>query len=357
MTTATPESRLTLDVAPAPGSSRRLASDAVRPRSDTLDLEADREAEDGPFAVPAFTIVDPQPRQMSLPLMWGRTTRLSLRLMLVGTFMAVLAVIATWRAWVDAWTLADINGDNSHVFLAPAVVAWLIWVRRGRFAHIRVTGRWLGVALILVGAAIRVFGLSMNVAAAFHLGSMAVVLGALVSVCGKGVVVRFLPAAFALLFLIPVPQAIRQRLAIPLQTTTARLTDGVLDALGVPSQVAGNTLIVNGKSVTIAEACNGMPMVFGLVLVTYAFAFAWPMRNGVRWALLILSPLVTLGCNVLRTVPLVWTYANRSRESFEWLHTYSSWMMLPLAFLLLLSAGRALKWFGVPVDRYRLAGQ
>jgi exosortase len=278
-------------------------------------------------------------------------------LIVIGLLLAAVAVWATSRAWSDAWALADINGENSHVFLAPLVVVWLAWVRRARLPHVRVTGRWSGLALIIAGWIISANGVEQNFAAAFHLGSLLIVVGAFVSVCGKGAVLRFLPAAVALLFLIPVPQRVRQDLAIPLQTTTAWLTDGVLDAIGVDSQVAGNTLIVNGKSIMIAEACNGMPMVFGLMLVTYAFAFAWPMRNGVRWALLILSPLVTLGCNVLRTVPLVWTYANRSRETFEWLHTYSSWVMLPLAFVLLLGVVQALRWLEVPVERYRLAGQ
>lgn len=305
---------------------------------------------------PIFNELDPRPRQMSLPL-WGRTARLSARLIFAGLLMAALGVWATWSAWVDAWAIVDIRGDNNHVFLAPLVVLWLFWVRRGRLPHVRVTGRWLGIALILFGWLVRWAGLSNNTAAAFHAGSLVVVVGAFVSVCGKGSILRFVPAAAALLFLIPVPQRLRQELAIPLQTTTAWLTDGVLDAMGVQSQVAGNTLIVNGKSVAIVEACNGMPMVFGLLLVTYAFAFAWPLRNSVRWMLLILSPLVTLGCNVLRTVPLVWTYANRSRESFEWLHAYSGWLMLPLAFVMLLGVLRALRWLDVQVDRYRLAAQ
>ena len=179
--------------------------------------------------------------------------------------------------------------------------------------------------------------------------------GAVVSAGGKQLITRFLPAASAALFLIPVPQRIRAEMAIPLQTSTAWIVDGVLDTIGVESRLAGNTLIVNGRSITIAEACNGMPMVFGLLLVTWAFAFAWPMRNSVRWLLLLLSPVVTLGCNVLRTVPLVWTYGTRSREAADWLHTYSGWVMLPVAFVVLLLVIRVLRWLDVPVERYRLA--
>ena len=287
----------------------------------------------------------------------GRRSRLTPLVLLAGAAMSLLAAAATWRAWQDVWSLADVNGDNSHVFLVPFVVAWLLWVRRGRLAHVRVAGRWAGPALIALGWACAAVGLAYNRAAAFHLGSLAVVVGAFVSVCGKGVLLRFMPVAFALLFLIPVPQVLRQWLATPLQGYTAVVTDALLDAVGVDSHVAGNSIIVNGKTVMIAEACNGMPMVFGLLLVTYAFAFAWPMRNWARWMLLVLSPLVTLGCNVLRTTPLVWAYAERGREFADWLHVWSGWLMLPLAFVVLLGFVRVLRWFDVSVDRYRLAAQ
>ena len=302
------------------------------------------------------------PRQLARPLprplpRVGRHARLTAKLLLTGLGMSLLAGLATWRAWQDVWSLADVNGDNSHVFLVPFVVAWLLWVRRGRVAHVRVTGRWAGPALIGLGWAIAAVGLAYNRAAAFHLGSLAVVVGAFVSVCGKGVLLRFMPVAFALLFVIPVPQVLRQWLATPLQGFTAVVTDGLLGAAGVESHVAGNSIIVNGKTVMIAEACNGMPMVFGLLLVTYAFAFAWPMRNWARWLLLILSPLVTLGCNVLRTTPLVWAYAERGREFADWLHVWSGWLMLPLAFVVLLGFVRLLRWFDLGVDRYRLAAQ
>ena len=271
--------------------------------------------------------------------------------------MVLLAFAATWRAWADAWSLVDVAGDNSHVLLAPLVIAWLAWARRGRLPYIRVSGRWLGPPIVAIGWAVGAAGLAGNVTAAFHLGSLMAVIGALVTAMGKGVVTRMVPVAFATLFLIPVPQLVRQWMAVPLQTTTALIADGVLDAVGVNSRVMGNTLVVNGKSVMIAEACNGMPMVFGLVLVTYAFVFAWPMRNGVRWALLLLAPFVTLACNVVRTVPLVWTYAHRSAELANWLHTWSGWLMLPVGFVVLLGVVRALRWFDVPVERYRLAAQ
>jgi len=66
--------------------------------------------------------------------------------------------------------------------------------------------------------------------------------------------------------------------------------------------------------VTVAEACNGMRMVFALVLVSYAFAFSMPLRNGVRLVVLAASPLAAIVCNVIRLIPTIWLYGNARRE-------------------------------------------
>jgi exosortase/archaeosortase family protein len=117
--------------------------------------------------------------------------------------------------------------------------------------------------------------------------------------------------------------------------------------------------VINSHPVFIDEACNGMRMVFPLLLIAYGFAFGLPLRASIRWIIVIASPLVALACNVLRVLPLVWlqgqgpngqTWGNR-------LHDQSGWVMVPLAFLVLLGLIRLLKWAMLPVYRYPLASQ
>ncbi|MEL7238202.1 MAG: exosortase/archaeosortase family protein [Planctomycetota bacterium] len=297
------------------------------------------------------------PRQFNAPTRIARAAKLSAGHLLLGGIMAALAVWATWWAWEDAWRLVDLNGDNSHVLMVPIVVVALAWVRRGRVPHVRVTGRYMGLLGIVAGWALMVFGEQESISFFYHLGALLVAIGAAVSICGKGLVLRFMPVIGALLFLVPVPGFIRQDLAIPLQEVTANITAKLLMLVGIDASVAGNTLVVNDRHVMIADACNGMPMAFGLLLVTYAFAFAWPMLNSVRWVLLALTPLVTLACNVLRTTPLTYAYAYSGDDLGNLLHEYTGWLMLPMAFLVLLGIVKLLRWFDLRVDRYRLAAQ
>ena len=110
----------------------------------------------------------------------------------------------------------------------------------------------------------------------------------------------------------------------------------------------------------VAEACNGMRLVFPLVLITFVFAFSIPLRNRIRAVLLLASPLVALVCNVIRTVPTVWVHGQfpDGRSAFpEQFHTAAGWAMLPLAFVVLLVIIRLMRWAQLPIQRYTLASQ
>jgi exosortase/archaeosortase family protein len=107
--------------------------------------------------------------------------------------------------------------------------------------------------------------------------------------------------------------------------------------------------------VAIAEACNGMRMVFTLFLACYVFAFVTPLRPIARLTVLIISPLVAVVFNVIRLVPSIWVFGHASAGIAERFHTFSGWMMLVLAFLGLMSILKVLRWAMVPVFRFPLA--
>ena len=97
-------------------------------------------------------------------------------------------------------------------------------------------------------------------------------------------------------------------MAIKMETATAEVTQQVFETIGLPVERSGNLLTYNGVPVTIAEACNGLRMVFALVLVSYAFAFTNPLRGSVRLLIVLLSPVSAILCNVIRLVPTVWLF-------------------------------------------------
>jgi exosortase len=269
--------------------------------------------------------------------------------------MALLGLIATWDAWRDMYDWARLDEEYSHIFLVPIVAICMVWVRRHRFRHCKPTGTGLGFLLAAFGWIVNSFGYYHGTQSLWHGGAILVVLGCVMAVLGKHMLFRFFPAIVVLVFLIPVPGFIRQRIALPLETWTAQISQHVFEMIGVAVERSGNVLSINGRPVNIAEACNGLRMVFALILICFAFCFALPLRNSVRIVLLAASPLATIFCNVVRILPTIWIYGFHSKEIGNVFHDYSGWLMLPISFLMLLGLIKVLRWAMIPVMRYTLA--
>jgi len=268
-------------------------------------------------------------------------------------FAATFAL--TWPAWIDIVTIAIRDEENSHILLVLPIALWLFWLRRGRVRQCRIQHRWAGPVICAAGLGLSAFGWSTGVDAAWHGGAVVALIGAVTSVSGVEYFWRFAPVVMLLAFLVPVPGVLRQTIALPLQTISAQCTQFLLDLIGVLADRSGNLIIVDGMPVAVAEACNGLRMVFALLLVTYAFAFSIPMVNGVRLLLLLASPVVAIVANVTRLVPTVLAYTTLDMSSAEFLHDLGGWLMLGIAFIALLGIEHVLRWALIPTQRFTLA--
>ncbi len=285
---------------------------------------------------------------------------------LVAAVLAIAAgVFATRNAWGDMFHIAMVDDESSHVLLVPIAVAWLVWVRKGRIRQCQPSRSLIGTALIGGGWFMWDLGYrGGELQSFFHFGAVLVAVGCFLTVVGKDILFRFLPAFLALVFLVPVPGRVRAWMAIPMQTATAEATQTTLEVLGANVERHGNALRINGHDVLVEEACNGMRMVFTLILVCYIFAFITPLRHYVRLLILAASPLTAIICNVIRLVPTVWLYGQVSQTVAGWtvtqeraaeFHDITGWIMLVVAFVILTSIVRVLRWAMIPVTTYTLA--
>lgn len=279
-----------------------------------------------------------------------RTTHLAWLLVLVA-----LGIFVTRAAWADIFLIALNDEESTQIWLVPLVFTWLIWARRARFRLCARRGRSVGLLLIAAGWALLTIGDLYYYQAFWHFGAILVVVGCVVAVLGADLLWRFAPAFFVLCFMVPVPGRIRQQISIPAQRITAEVTEALLQAMAVPIERAGNLLTINGEQVAVAEACNGLRMVFTLVLVSYAFAFGTPLRNGVRLVVILLSPFLAIMFNVFRLVPTVLVYGYSTDTVAKIFHDYAGWIMVVLAFGTLMGLLWLLRWALVPVTRYTLA--
>lgn len=277
--------------------------------------------------------------------------------LLVCVTLGVIAVLVSFSAWADLYRIALRDQEASQVLLAPFLALWLLWCRRCRLRMLQYRSTWVGPVVLGLGVATYVFGDAAMVVSAWYLGAILMLVGVVVTAFGGGILYRFAPAFLVLLFLIPIPASVRVHIAGPLQTATAGAVEAVFNFTGMDVTRSGNLLIVNGKPVTVAEACNGMRMTFALILVTYAYVFSSPLRAWVRVFLLIASPLIAIGCNVVRLVPTLWAYGNIEADWAEFIHDWGAWLMLGISLIVLMALMHTLRWLELPLYAYSRAAR
>lgn len=263
--------------------------------------------------------------------------------------LMLLGVLVTFDAWAEIYRIATGDEEASQVLLVPVVVVWLMATRWELVRHSRPTRSMLGPAVIAAGWLISWLGYDNAIQSFRHGGAVLVVLGGVLTVSGWDTVKRFWPALLVLVFLVPVPGMFRQQIALPLQRATASATQFIFELIGLNVERSGNLLWYNGTEVAVAEACNGMRMVFVLVLVCYAVVFASPLRPAVRVLILVASPICAIACNVVRLVPTVWLYGHYPERWAPLFHDVSGWAMIGVAFLMVMGLIRLLRWIELPV--------
>jgi exosortase len=278
-------------------------------------------------------------------------------------YYVLLLVLVGAEVWVNRQPLLDIlniglrDMEQSHIFLAPLVALWLLWLRRSRLQYVLFQPSLWGCAFIAAGWLLSWWGFVSERQLAWHAGALVGMVGALLTMTGMVPLYRLGPVFLVLLFMLPIPGELRIDIAHPMQEMATSVTHSVLQMIGVDSLKSGNVLVINGERVAVGEACNGMRMVFALALVVFAFAFGSPLRTGTRVVLLILSPVIAMLCNVIRLVPTSVIFGYGGFDTARNFHDLAGWVMLPVALMMVWGILKAIQWLEFPVTGYRLASQ
>lgn len=268
-----------------------------------------------------------------------QTRRLTGRDFYIALAFAAVAALISFDAWKSIFTLAYLAEELSYCLLAPVVICWIASSMKSRWAQCQARSAWPGILLLLTGFGCFVYGYLAD-PVIWRAGAVFMTVGAFLSAVGSDVFFKFLPVFGACLFLIPVHPNSRFHLAQPLEVATAQATQVVCDLIGIGVERSGNLISINGVPVTVAEACNGMRMVFTLFLVCYLVAFTEKLKPIVRLLILVAAPVVAILANITRLIPTIWIYGHYSQTTAERFHDGAGWCMIVIAFLGLLGLCR-----------------
>ena len=268
-------------------------------------------------------------------------------MILIGNVFAYLTPL------IDIFAIASRDPERAYIFIVPLIAIYLAWLRRTRIHEFKLKPSWAGPFIMLLGWLCYLIGGAESIMFMWHMGFLISVIGGIVAFTGPGVLRPFAPAFLVLFVMVPLPGSARQHLTQPMQSLATSVSTFILDLAGVPAIQAGNLITINGVTVAVGEACDGMRLLVPLGLVIFAFVFSLPLNFKMRSALIIASVPVGLICNVFRLVPTALAYGYTPSIA-ERVHDVGGWGMIPLSIVILLGLLRLIAWLDIPVSRWRL---
>jgi exosortase len=267
-----------------------------------------------------------------------RSFRTDARLWLIG--IAVVLLYGPTVLWLwERWTLSVWH--NAHGLLIPFVVAYFVRDELIRFRGPAEEGSAWGFVWLVPALLMHVFDGAMHTQLLSAASIVVAAPGLSLLVLGPSRTRVILFPLLFLVFMLPVPLGVTERIHLALRHLTASGVELLVPLTGIPMLRDGLTLETVGARLYVADACSGFSTLYASVTVACLTAYFCPVPWR-RAAVLLLAAPIAIGANILRVsllVLLVKWYGNGILDT--WMHEGSGILTFLLALPIIF-------WLGSP---------
>ncbi len=246
---------------------------------------------------------------------------------LVGLYFPVIVKLA--KDWSS-------NDNYSHGFFIPLISAYMVYTMKGELQKLPVRPKNWGILLLLAGLGQLYVA---SVGSEFFLqrtSLILVLLGAVLYLWGKPVTHKVIVPILYLLFMIPLPAIIWNKIAFPMQLFSSVITEHVVRLLGIPIFREGNVLHLAQTTLEVVDACSGLRSLTTMFALAAAFAWFSDYANWKKWVLFFTAAPIAIFANMIRltaTAGLASIYGEKVAQGF--LHEFSGLFIFVFGLLLL----------------------
>jgi len=254
---------------------------------------------------------------------------------LVGLYYPVLIALA------HEWST---NDNYSHGFFIPLISGYMIFIIRPELKNISLRPANWGLLLLLAGIAQLYIA---KVGSEFFLqrtSLILVLLGIALFLLGKAMTRMLLLPITYLLFMVPLPAIIWNKIAFPMQLYSSAITEKFIHLFGIPVFREGNVLHLAQTTLEVVDACSGLRSLVTMFALSAALAWFSRYATWKKWVLFLTAAPIAIFANIIRltgTAGLASFYGEKVAQGF--LHEFSGLFTFVFGLMLLVWTSKLLQ--------------
>ena len=254
---------------------------------------------------------------------------------LVGLYYPVLTSLA------QDWST---NDNYSHGFFIPLISGYMVYALREELRRVAVRPANWGLLLVLAGLGQLYIA---RVGSEYFLqrtSLILVLLGMVLFLWGRNFTKKLLLPIGYLLFMVPLPAIIWNKIAFPMQLFSSAVTERVIQAIGLPVFREGNVLHLAQTTLEVVDACSGLRSLTTMFALAAALAWFSDCATWKKWLLFFAAAPVAIFANIVRltaTAGLASVYGEKVAQGF--LHDFSGLFTFIFGLALLMLVNKSLQ--------------